>query len=287
LSSLAAGRIIAAGWPQARVAVLPVGEAGAGFAAAARDALPPDSPVAVVAVPSTHGPPTYEGPLPLESTSRPLGTALAAALAGRPRAVWLDLVADDVHDGGAGLLSVVDALPAGVELVGVVPSDHRRRLLLGLRGITSIRGRAAGADPAAMLAADAELERLATDLGVPDTEGAGACGGVGLAILALGGRLATGPELLLGPSGGTADLVVTGCRSYDFASRGGGVVSAAAALAERLLCPCVVLAEEVLIGGREMRTMGVEAAYPIEPGPDGPTERLRAAAVRIGRSWRW
>ena len=135
---------------------------------------------------------------------------------------------------------------------------------------------------------DAGLAELAASWGVPDQPGAGACGGVGLAVLALGGRLTTGPDVTLADVVAPVDVVVTGCTSYDFASRGGGVVASAAQLAERLLCPCVVLAGEVLIGGREMRTMGVEAAYGLDVGAGEVTvEDLRALAVRVGRSWRW
>ena len=80
-------------------------------------------------------------------------------------------------------------------------------------------------------------------------------------MLALGGRLTTGPALALPrPSGGQAlrgvDLVVTGCSVFDFASRGGGVVSAMAEAASHSLSPCIVIAGEVLIGSREMRDHG-------------------------------
>lgn len=303
LSSLAAGRIIAAGWPQAQTAVVPVGEAGAGFVQAAADrhgaevlAEVVDGRLVTRAVTATFGVVAVpgagvgDGPIPYEATSRPLGRALAAALTPGPRTVYCDLVSDDVHDGGAGLvagLGDASRALAGVDLVGVVPSEQRRRLLLGLRGITSVRGRAAGEDPARLLACDAGLAELANSWGMTDVEGAGACGGVGLAILALGGRLATGPDLLLAGVTGPADLVVTGCSAFDFASRGGGVVAAAADLAAALLCPCVVLAEQVLIGGREMRTMGVEAAYEVGASSAFSAARLGQLAVRVGRSWRW
>ncbi len=303
LSSLAAGQVLAAGWPQARTAVVPAGEAGAGFVRAAADRAGAEvrtevvdghlasfataRDLAVVAVP---GPGVSDGPIPYEATSRPLGLALVSALGDHPRTVFCDLVSEDVHDGGAGLVAALgdarDGL-AGVELVGVVPTDQRRRRLLGLRGITSLRGRAADEDPARLLAADAALAELASSWGVDDTEGAGACGGVGLAILALGGRLATGPELLLAGIRGPVDLVVTGCSTFDFASRGGGVVAKAAELGTRLLCPCLVLAGEVLIGGREMRTLGVEAAYEVGGPAEVNADRLRELAVRVGRSWRW
>ncbi|GAA1437356.1 hypothetical protein GCM10009616_38980 [Microlunatus lacustris] len=271
--------------------------------------------------------------LPLTASSAPLGVALTALLAGRrPRRVHLDLTGVAVHDGGAGLLAALGAradvdLTAGVagltglgrldlgpalarlegtELVGVVPADARTLPLLGLRGITS-RGREAGLDPADLLRTDADLEHLARlagessashDLGA--RPGAGACGGLGLAVLALGGRLATGPELGLAaaPWGGAGrpapDLVVTGCSVFDFAARGGGVVAAAVAAAAAVLAPCVVVAGEVLIGAREMRTMGVEAAYAVREstadapaGGDVGTAELAATARRVGRSWSW
>ena len=114
-------------------------------------------------------------------------------------------------------------------------------------------------------------------------------------MLALGGRLTSGPELALGGITGPVDLVVTGCSVFDFAHRGGGVVAAAAALAGRLLAPCVVVAGEVLIGAREMRTMGIEAAYavhePVAGGREGgglvTADELAATAARVARTWRW
>lgn len=271
--------------------------------------------------------------LPLTASSTSLGVALAALLAERrPRRVHLDLTGLAVHDGGAGLLAALgaradvaldagaagltglsrlDLTPAlalldGTELVGVVPAPAQALPLLGLRGITS-RGREIGQDPAVLLRTDADLEHLArlagehsggADLGA--RPGAGACGGLGLAVLALGGRLTTGPELglaaaALGGAGRAApDLVVTGCSVFDFAARGGGVVAAAVEAAAAVLAPCVVVAGEVLIGAREMRTMGVEAAYAVREstadapaGGDVSAEELAATARRVGRSWSW
>lgn len=340
LSSAAAGRALAQGWADragARTAVVPVGEAGSGFVTATADRLGvPAEPVVVgervglraqgrsltaVALP---GPGVGEGAVPYAASSLPLGRLVAAALP-EGGALLVDLVGDDVHDGGAGFLAALGAEAdvdltagvaglggisrldldaprrrlAGVELVGVVPGAQRTTLLLGLRGITSVRGRAADEDAADLLAADAGLERLAglAGPGLGATPGAGACGGTGLAVLALGGRLTSGPELALGGVGGPVDLVVTGCSVFDFAHRGGGVVAAAAALAGRLLAPCVVVAGEVLIGAREMRTMGIEAAYAVHEstGPSGGAEgepvvtpdELGATARRVARTWRW
>ena len=301
LSSPVVADALAAGWRPSDVLLRPSGEAGGGFvvAMAARlgveaitDALDGRLVVSaeahgqlVVSVPGQPG----TGPIPVDSSSAALGSAVRTLVARhRPERVWVDLVSADVHDGGAGFRAAVGAGLDGVDLVGVVPEAERRQLLLGLRGITSLRGRANGEEPARLLAVDATLAALADSWGAIDQPGAGACGGVGLAVLALGGRLATGPEVTLAGIAGPADLLVTGCSSYDFASGGGGVVSSAARLAAELLCPCVVVAGEVLIGGREMRTMGIEAAYGLENGLDHVTEAaLRALAERVGRSWRW
>ena len=88
--------------------------------------------------------------------------------------------------------------------------------------------------------------------------------------------------------------MVTGCSVFDFAARGGGVVAAAAQAAAGALGPCVVVAGEVLIGAREMRTMGVEAAYAVRrttgdapSGGDVGADELAATARRVGRSWSW
>lgn len=301
LRSSEAVEALAAGWAGHEVVRRPSGVAGGGFvvALAAQWGVEVNGAVVegrlvtaafgadrlAIAVPGSREP----GPIPVEATSAPLGVALRAMVEQyRAQTVFLDLVSDDVHDGGAGFRSALGDSVDGLELVGVVPESELDRLLLGLRGITSLRGRQTGEDAARMLAVDAGLADLAAGWGVADRPGAGACGGVGLAVLALGGRLATGPEVTLADLVPPVDVVVTGCTSYDFASRGGGVVASAARLAERLLCPCIVLAGEVLIGGREMRTMGVEAAYGLDVGAGEVTvEALRALAVRVGRSWRW
>jgi glycerate kinase len=185
---------------------------------------------------------------------------------------------------------------AGIELIGVVPADQRGQSLLGLRGITSLAGRAAGIDTAMLLETDSALAAFARVAAGPtaDQAGAGACGGLGFAVLALGGHLESGPGVSFAAlSGARFDLVVTGCPAFDFARRGGGVVQAAAEFATSVLSPCIVLAGEVVIGSREMRTMGIEAAYGAhESSLDQPAgvltpAELAALASRVARSWSW
>lgn len=274
-----------------------------------------------------------DGPLPPRGINRTgssaaFGEVVAAELRRRrPDRLLLDLAGLDTHDAGAGLLGALGAvadvdltagvaglaeltaidisavrdLLVGVELIGVVPSSQRDQHLLGLRGITSLKGREADTDPAQMLAVDATLERLVA-LVNPEAAalgGAGACGGAGWAVAALGGRIATAVEVCAEEAGlaqtlELADLVVTGSGVYDFASRGGGVMQFIADRAQGSMRPCVALAGEVVIGGREMRTMGIESAYPVHQnqrgavaGGDVSAEELAALAERVANSWLW
>jgi len=264
--------------------------------------------------------------LPLAATSRPLGEQVARALAGRPRPrmLALDLAGQDVHDGGAGLLAALGAIAdvpldegaaglagltwlslaephallEGIDLVGVVPAAERETHLLGLRGITSVRGHASGTvDPAVLLATDQALAQLASAAN-PETAtlpGAGACGGTAQAILALGGRLVSGPELCAELAGldttlALADLVVTGAHQLDFVERGGDVVGYFAARGAQQMRPVVVVAGTVAVSARELRTFGIESAYPVHDGllaGEVSAADLARAAGGVARTWRW
>jgi glycerate 2-kinase len=342
MSSREAGEVIAAGWrPGVAVAVLPIGEAGAGFVAAYADLAGITTSTQVIdgrtvttgrgssaAVVRVQGSDQGDqgAAIPYRQSSRPLGEAVAAVVREPPDRILIDLTGLWIHDAGAGMLAALGAigdrpLDQGVagltglsqldlaparallgktELVGVVPAAQLDRPLLGLRGITAVTGRDAGEEPDLMLSTDATLVAFAklAFSGHSAAPGAGACGGLGFAVLALGGRLTTGPALALSsPQGQTAlrqvDLVATGCSVFDFASRGGGVVAAMAEAASAVLSPCIVIAGEVVIGSREMRTMGIEAAYAVresvldDPRGDVNEAELAPTARRVARSWTW
>jgi glycerate kinase len=265
--------------------------------------------------------------IPYRESSRPIGEVIAAVIGSEPlHRILVDLAGLWVHDAGAGMLAALGAvadrpLDQGVEglsglsqldlaparrllgeteLVGVVPAAQLDQSLLGLRGITARAGREANVEPESMLRTDATLETFAelASGAHSGTPGAGACGGLGFAVLALGGRLTTGPAIALSsPKAKTAlrvvDLVVTGCSVFDFASRGGGVVAAMAEAASTALSPCIVIAGEMIIGSREMRTMGIEAAYAVRESvlddPQGNVNDVELAAIaqRVARSWTW
>ena len=192
-------------------------------------------------------------------------------------------------------------LLAGVDLVLATDVDNP---LLGLFGTTKVYGPQKGVADERIHAVDAALERfVVAALGgevaqrkVADSPGAGAAGGLGFGLLAVGGRRQSGIELVAEAVGlrervRVSDLVVTGEGSFDFSSRAGKVVHGVAAVATSSLRPCIVLAGQVLIGAREMRAIGIESAYSMvdlvgsATAFDDAEESLAALAERAARTW--
>lgn len=320
----ALGRAFVSARPGTQVAVVPLASGGPDLALAlgalGDGAVVVRDPGAVdghVHHDHTHGDEEPTGVDP-SSTSARLGRALAGALASRPARLVVDLTGLVTHDGGAGILAALGAtadvpLDAGAggltglttldmapararvgntELVAVVDPDELQDMLLGLRGLTSRRGRAAGTDPALMLSTDAALGTLAGALGVPDAPGLGAAGGAVLALTALGAWVTSGPSLCAQVAGlertaSLADVLVTGADHVDFATRGGHVVPEVAALGERAMRPVVVVAREVDVSGRELRTFGVEVAHAVGGDPDLGADELTRRAAGVAASWTW
>lgn len=320
-----AGTTVARGWrraaPDSELAVVPLAAGGPELVAAAAhlwgtetDLLAEESGVLVTAraggrvAVAAETPPGGRPELWERPGSELLGRALAAALDVRPapRSVLLDLTSVWSHDAGRGLLESLGGLGAardrlaGTDLVAVVAPGETTQALLGLRGTTALRGHAGpeAPDQARLVALDAELERLARQTApeLVGVRGAGAAGGSGFAVLALGGTLVTGTGWLAEESGlhrtlASADLVVTTCTGFDFAHRGGPEVQAVAGWARETSRPCVVLAGSVQIGAREARLMGVESAHAVGSvplvgqQPDVDLAGLEALAVRVGRTW--
>ncbi len=260
---------------------------------------------------------------PERATSYGVGELLAVALEAGAMRVVLGLGGSGTNDGGAGLLAALgatseptDALrtgPAGlagitaldltaarertdgVELIAATDVDNP---LLGLIGATNVYGPQKGVHPDRLQAVDATLERLATlaDKRLGLTPGAGAAGGLGYALLLLGGRREPGIAYVAEAVGltaraATADLVVTGEGAFDFSSRSGKVPYGVAQLAAQAAKPCIALAGQVLVGARETRALGIEAAYAAadlvgeERSLTDPAGSLARLAERTARTW--
>ncbi len=210
--------------------------------------------------------------------------------------------------GGLGLrgLASVDLAPVRARLAGtvLVAASDVDNPLLGLRGATNGFGPQKGADEALVMALEGSLESFARAVGRrPDGKdpavalGAGAAGGLGYALLALGAERAPGIATVLDAVGladriAAADLVVTGEGAFDWQSLRGKTVSGVAAAALALARPVVVLAGRVEVGRREFTAIGVNAAFSVvdEAGSVDaalaePAARLADTAARAARTW--
>ena len=255
---------------------------------------------------------------PLRTSTRGVGELLRAAL--DARRVVVGLGGSGTNDGGAGALAALGAVLAGVtepggaglrQVTGVDGTGLDHRLgdvelvlatdvdnpLLGIAGASAVYGPQKGATREAVAVLDAALAQWARVLerdlaapGVADRPGAGAAGGLGAGLMALGAIRVPGIGTVLDATRladrvAEADLVVTGEGAFDWQSLRGKVVSGVAAAAAQEAVPCIVLAGRVDVGRREMAAAGVEAAYAAGLGPGTPAERLADLAERVAATW--
>ena len=144
---------------------------------------------------------------PFAASSRGLGELIQAV--GQPRELQVFLGGTANVDGGAGLLEVLDELPAPTRVaydVGV-PLLDAARVFAAQKGATP--------DDARKL--EARLLGLAELKPYADLPGAGAAGGLGAALASLGGDLLPGAPRVL-------DLVAFGPSGYDVVVTGEGTV---------------------------------------------------------------
>jgi len=212
---------------------------------------------------------------PLAASSRGLGELMLAAAAEASGPIIIGLGDTATVDGGAGLLGVVGD---GLRGRALRAACDVRNPLLGERGAARAFGPQKGATPEIV----DELERRAAAMEqlrpYADLPGAGAAGGIGAALAALGADLVSGAELVLEQVGfrdaaRAADLVVTGEGAVDrstFEGKAPGEVVRVCA-DEGVRC--------VLFGGRILeRPDGVEIyELPSEP------ERAADDLVELGK----
>lgn len=269
---------------------------------------------------------------PRWTTTYGVGELLGAALDAGARQVVIGLGGSSTNDGGAGMLAALGlallgegrrGLPpgggalAGLERAEVAGLDSRLgsvdlvaatdvdNPLLGPTGATATYGPQKGATAADVQALDAALARFAEVLGralpraaeLVEAPGAGAAGGLGYAMLALGARRESGIGLVLRHTRlperiAAAGLVVTGEGSFDWQSLRGKAVSGVAAAAAAAGLPCLVLAGRVSVGRREMAAAGVSAAYSLAESAGSElaartraADELQALAARVAVQW--
>jgi glycerate kinase len=265
---------------------------------------------------------------PKITTSYGLGLLLAAAVESGATEVVVGLGGSAVNDAGAGMLAALGAGPvdvAGMALpyggaalstataLAGLPQLRQVRLvaatdvdnpLIGLHGASNVYGPQKGATRADILLLDAALEHFsgvlekAFDLdGLATRPGAGAAGGLGAALIALGGRVESGIGLItrligLADELDRADLVITGEGSFDHQSLRGKVAAGIATGARDRGLPCVIVAGRVETGHREAANAGVTEMHSLvdhfgstEQALAEPVRGLREIAARLAAQW--
>ena len=262
---------------------------------------------------------------PGRTTSRGVGELVSHAVRAGARTVVVGLGGSSTNDGGAGFLAALGATPdrhlghggaalaepvdhldleparlalSGVRLVAATDVDNP---LLGIHGASAVFGPQKGADADQVQRLDVALttfaDRVDPEGAVRGVPGAGAAGGLGFALLLLGGTVESGVGRVRTSVGlaerlSGADLVITGEGSFDSQSLRGKLPHGVARAAGEHGVPCVVAAGAVKVGRAEAAVVGitetyslVESAGSVEAAMSRSAEELRALAADIARRW--
>ncbi|MEU4802535.1 glycerate kinase [Actinosynnema sp. NPDC023587] len=226
------------------------------------------------------------------ASTRGVGELVAAADGAGCHTIVVGLGGSATTDGGAGLLSAVSSVSARL----VAASDVQNPLL-GPHGAAATFGPQKGASPEVVRRLEARLASMAALEPVRDLPGAGAAGGLGAALLALGASVVSGAGLVrsltrLDQALDAADLAVSGEGSFDWQSLRGKLVTAVAGGAAERGIPCLVLAGQVTVGRREAGAAGVRESYSVSEHAGSatrslgdPAGTLSALAAHVARQW--
>lgn len=210
---------------------------------------------------------------PMHASSRGLGELVHAALEAQPDALLVCLGDTATVDGGAGLMEVLGGFPVPVRAACDV-----RNPLLGPRGAARAFGPQKGATPEQVDELEARLAARQSLRRVADIPGAGAAGGLGGALAALGAELVSGAELVLRLIGfrdraRAARLVVTGEGTVDAGTLEGKAPGAALRVCGEEGVRCAVF------GGRIVEQLPGAELHELSGDP----ARARADLVQLGR----
>jgi glycerate kinase len=258
---------------------------------------------------------------PWRADSRGTGELIRAALDSGATSIVVGIGGSAINDAGIGLLRALGARtqPANalhgiesIDLGGLDPRIAKTKLLVasdvdnplcGPNGASAIFGPQKGAKPEDVPKLDAALaqtaDAMARALGrdLRDVPGAGAAGGAGFALLALGAKLRRGvdivaelcglPQALTG-----ATLCITGEGSIDAQTLRGKTVFGVGRYAAKAKVPVIAL------GGRVERSVEAELAahgivcepivtspMPLEAAMHDAVALIEAAAARVARTF--
>ncbi|QBJ94910.1 glycerate kinase [Rhodococcus sp. ABRD24] len=323
LTAVEAAAAMAAGWSAARpgdtVVVAPQSDGGPGFAdviaaslgglrsttvegplgraAAAQwvlaDGVAYLESAQAVGLALLDGRPTPESAL--QAHSRGVGQLIASALDAGAGRIVVGLGGSCCTDGGRGMIDALGGLAtarlrlAGVELVAATDVEHP---LLGEHGAARVFGPQKGADADTVELLERRNEdwasRLhdATGRAVEALPGAGAAGGLGAALLALGAVRESGASVVAECTGqegqlAAADLVLTGEGRFDHQSLRGKLVTSLAVKAGRAGVPIVVIAGQVALDEATVRAAGIAQAVSVAEFAGSVERAMQEAATQL------
>jgi glycerate kinase len=326
MSALAAAEAIGAGWhdgaPDDHLVALPLSDGGPGFVDVLHRGI--GGTLVAVEVSDPLGRPTRaqilvaDGAAYLESaeacglhllqteerdpartTTAGVAALLRAALDAGAQQIVVGLGGSATNDAGAGMIEALGAdaqLLRGVDLLVATDVDNP---LLGPSGATAVFAPQKGAAPDSLRLLEQRLATFAAVIGpeFADLPGAGAAGGLGFGLFALGGHRVSGADLVLqlldvGAHISASDLVITGEGSLDEQSLAGKLPVRVAAGCIEAGVPCVAIAGRVMLGRRHAAAAGFAETHSIEGfagsleaalalGPAG----LRGLAAQVAGSW--
>jgi glycerate kinase len=258
-----------------------------------------------------------------------VGELVAAALAARVGRVVVGLGGSSSTDGGAGMVAALAGHPppaADEDPAGAPGDEERERAvalardlladveivvasdvespLLGPSGAAAVFGPQKGADADTVAVLERRLAdwddalAQATGRSWRDDPGAGAAGGLGAGLLALGGRRVSGADVVaeaiaLDDLVSRADLVITGEGRVDTQTLTGKVVAAVARLAGSHGVPTAVVAGQVRLDAASLDAAGIVAARAIvdiadsvEHAMDQAGPLLADLVEPMARDWR-
>jgi glycerate kinase len=206
---------------------------------------------------------------PLAASSRGLGELIQAV--GRPSELFVCLGGTANVDGGAGLLEVLDQLPAPTR----VACDVDVPLVDAARMFAAQKG----ASPEQVLELEARLLAMSGLAPYADLPGGGAAGGLGAALASLGAELVAGAPLVL-------DLVGFDVARYDLVVTGEGTVDATTARGKapgEVVRRCAAAGVRcVIFGGRIMEPVEAAESAALSGNRERAREDLVALGTRLG-----
>jgi len=237
---------------------------------------------------------------PSRTTSAGVAALLQAALSAGADRIVVGLGGSGTNDAGSAMIESLAADAERLREVELVVATDVDNPLLGPLGATAVFSAQKGATPDLMPVLEERLASFADVIGpeLAQLPGAGAAGGLGFALFALGGHRESGADLVLRELDvagriAASDLVVTGEGSLDGQSLRGKLPVRVAARCLDAAVPCVAIAGRVMLGRRQLAAAGFAGGYSIEDyagsleaaialGASG----LRGLAAQVAGEWR-